>query len=194
MIINDGKGTGYQAKVDVNNRLQTLSVSLAAAQASAIEGDTYNINTGTINLTSANESALLYLKNNGIKDIHVTTIGYLLGNSTGGSGDLDLNVKRNPATGTIVSGANAVDVNINKNFGSTKTLTIDAFKGAEGSTLTNGDIAYYSLQPNSGRAYLINTGTLVIPQGSSIGISIIPQTGNTSMDVQVFLAVTEYDL
>jgi len=194
MLIEDGEGQGYKAGVDKNHRIQALCVSLDAGQEGATNGDTYNVNTGTISLTSANESALMYLKNNGTKDVHVTTIGYLIGNSTGGSGDLNLDVIRNPTAGTLVSGASAVDVNINKNFGSTNTLTVDAFKGAEGNTLTDGDVAYYSLQPNSGRAYLITTGTLVLPQGSSIGVNVTPQTGNTAMDIQVFLAITEYDL
>lgn len=194
MIILDGAGTGYAAEIDDKNRLQTLSVTLDVGQRSAIDGDTYNINTGSINLTTANESALLYLKNTGTSSLHVTTIGYLIGNSTGGTGDLELKVLRNPTTGTIVDNATAVNVNINKNFGSTKTLDATMYKGAEGYTFTNGGDAYYSLQPNSGRAYLINTGTLVLPQGSSIGVSAAPQTGNTSMDIQIFLAITDYRL
>lgn len=194
MIINDGKGTGYQAEVDEYNRLQTLSVSLDASQRSAIDGETYNINTGTINLTTANESALLYLKNTGATDLHLTSIGYLLGNSTGGSGDTLMTVKRNPTAGTVVSGATSVDINVNKNFGSTKTLSVNAYKGAEGNTITGGGDAYYSLLPGVSRSYVINTGTLVIPQGSSISVSMTPPTGNTSVDVQVFFAITDYRL
>lgn len=194
MIILDGSGNGYAAEVDNKNRLQTLSVTLDVGQRSAIDGDTYNINTGSINLTTANESALLYLSNTGTSSLHITTIGYLIGNSTGGTGDLELKVLRNPTTGTIIDNATAVDVNINKNFGSTRTLDATVYKGAEGYTFTNGSDAYYSLQPNSGRAYLINTGTLVLPQGSSIGVSAVPQTGNTSMDIQIFLAITDYRL
>lgn len=194
MYINDGKGTGSQAEVDVNNRLQTLSVSLAAAQRSAIDGDTYNVNTGTINLTTANESGLIYLKNTGSTDLHITSIGYLLGNSTGGTGDTLMTVKRNPTTGTLISGATNVDVNINKNFGSTQTLSVNAYKGAEGNTVTDGDEAYYSLLPGVSRSYVITTGTLVLPQGSSISVSMTPPAGNTSVDVQVFFAITDYRL
>lgn len=192
MIIADGAGKGRWAEVDKNQRLQTKSVSLSSVEASATQGDTYNINTGTIALTSANKSAVLYLKNNGENDLNITSIGFLLGNSTGGSGDLTVEVVRGPTGGTIVSSATDVSININKNFGSTKEIVIDAFKGVEASTLTGGTAGYSSLLNGSAKQYTIATGTLVLPRGSSIGVNITPQTGNTAMNVQVFFAVTEF--
>lgn len=193
-MILDGTGDGNKAKVDSDNRVHALSISATVQEDGAINGNTYNINTGTITLTSASESALLYFKNNGSNDVQITSIGYLIGNSTGGTGDLSPKVIRNPTGGTIVSGAVDVPVNINKNFGSFNTLTADVYKGAEGNTFTGGSDGYYSLLPGDARAYIINTGVLQLPKGSSIGISMTPQTGNTSMDVQVFMSITEYKL
>lgn len=193
-VILDGTGDGNKAKVDKDNRVHALSVSATVQENGAIDGNTYNINTGSINLTSSNESALLYFKNNGDNDIQVTSIGYLIGNSTGGIGDLQPKIVRNPTGGTIVSNAVDVPVLINKNFGSFNSLTVDAYKGVEGDTLTGGEDGYYSLLPGDARAYLINTGVLQLPKGSSIGITMTPQTGNTSMNVQVFMSVTEYKL
>jgi hypothetical protein len=190
MRIEDGYN-GTSAKVDSSNRLHTKSVTQTEEQSQANEGYTYNINTGTINLTSANKSAVLYLKNNSTKDLKITTVGYLFGNSTSGSGDLALEILRNPTGGTIVSGASDVTVNINKNFGSPRTLLADVYKGAEGNTLTGGEVALPSLLAGSARTYIIGTGVLIIPQGQSIGVNITPQSGNTSMNVMVFLAVTE---
>lgn len=193
-VILDGTGNGNKAKVDKDNRVHALSVSATVQENGAIDGNTYNVNTGSINLTSSNESALLYFKNNGANDIQITSIGYLIGNSTGGIGDLQPKIIRNPTGGTIVSNAVNVPVLINKNFGSFNSLTVDAYKGAEGDTLTGGEDGYYSLLPGDARAYLINTGVLQLPKGSSIGITMTPQTGNTSMNVQVFMSVTEYKL
>ena len=62
--IIDGTGTGAKVKVDSANRLHTHSVTEDLIEYAASQGDSYNINTGTINLTSATESALLYFKNN----------------------------------------------------------------------------------------------------------------------------------
>jgi hypothetical protein len=185
---------GDKAKVTSEGLLRTYSVSESIVENAAENGNSYNINTGTINLTSANESAVLYLKNNGNLDLHISAVGYLLGNSTGGAGDLELMVYRNPTTGTVISGATDVDINVNKNAGSSKTLTVNAYKGAEASTISGGNDWYKSLIPGAARSYVISTGTLVITPGSSIAVSIKPQAGNTSMNVQVFLSLIEYTL
>lgn len=190
--IEDGTGKGYRAKVDSENRLNVYSVSESILERAAEEGKSFNINTGTINLTSANKSAILYLKNNGDEEIVISSIGFLLGNSTGGSGDLIPEVIKNPTSGTIVSGATNVDINVNKNFGSSITLEVDAFKGAEASTITDGVVVYNSLLSGSARTYVISTGSIVLPKGSSIGVNLTPQTGNTSMNVQVFLSLIMY--
>jgi hypothetical protein len=193
-IISDGTGKGYRARVDVNNRIHALSVSSDVQGQSALEGNTYNVNSGTINLTSSSESAVLYFENTGEVDLHISSVGYLLGNSTGGSGDLEVRVLRNPTGGTIVSNAVDVDVNVNRNFGSSNELAALAYKGTEGDTITGGTEAYYTLLPKDATTYLISTGTLVLPRGKSIGIAITPQAGNTSMNAQFFLSVIEYNL
>lgn len=171
----------------------TKALTQEELEAAAEDGRSYNINTGSITLTSANKSACLYVKNNSTKDIIIPLAGFLIGNSTGGTGDLLLEIVRNPTTGTIVSGAGAVAVEANKNFGSNKTLTVDAFKGAEGNTITDGTTAYYSLLNSAGRQYVINTGWVVLPKGSSIGINVTPQASNTSMNIQCFLSIIEKD-
>jgi hypothetical protein len=186
---------GDKAKVTREGLLRTYSVTESIVENAAENGNSYNINTGSINLTgNATKSAVLYLKNNGSSDLHIATVGFLLGNSSGGTGDLLLEVVRNPTAGTIVSGAADVDINVNKNSGSSATLTVDAYKGAESLTLTGGQSWYYSLLAGSARPYAISTGTLVLTPGSSIGINITTQASNTSMDVQVFLSLIEYTL
>lgn len=192
--IIDGTGTGKKVRVDNANRLHTHSVNETLIEYAASQGDSYNINTGTINLTSATESALLYFKNNGNNDIHIASVGYLIGNSTGGTGDLQTKVIKNPTTGTIISGAVDVGINSNKNAGSSKVMDVDAFKGVEGNTFTDGSDFYYSLLSGSAKSYVISTGTVVLPKGSSIGVSVTPQSSNTSMDIQIFMSVTEYKL
>ena len=186
----DGTGTGSRARIK-NNRLYTLSISETIAEAAARAGDSYNVNTGVINLTSANKSAVFYLKNNGATDIAILTIGFLLGNSTGGTGDLKVDVVLNPTAGTIVSGALAPLIQANKNAGSSKSLTLDVYKGAEASTITDGSPWYDSLLAGAARPYVIATGSIILPKGSSVGVNITPQASNTSMDCEIFLSLIE---
>ena len=192
-IIIDGSGTGNKMKVDDENRAWTFSVSQTIAEAAASKGDSYNINTKQINLTSSSESCILYIKNNGDIDIKVLTIGFLMGNSTGGGGDMTLGVVKNPSSGTIITNEVAVPIVQNKNAGSSQTLDIDSFKGVEGDTVTGGDEWYHTLIAGAARPYIIGTGSLVLPKGSSFSVSVTPQAGNTSMDVSIFLSVIKDD-
>lgn len=192
--IQDGAGTGYTAKVDKQNRVHVHSVVETSEQEASSNGHSYNINTGTITLTSASESSVLYIKNNGNAPLHISTIGYLLGNSTGGTGDLTLDVYKGPTGGTLISDESAVAIEQNKNVTSSNVINVDVFKGAEGKTCTGGAHLYSSLLPSAARTYLVVTGNVSVGGGGSICIKITPQASNTSMGVQVFLALTEYNL
>lgn len=183
-MIKDGTGTSYLAKVNSENRMFTDAVERNHSQDAAIKGDAYNINTGVITLTSANKSAVLYVKNNAADNLYIDTLFYLIGNSTGGSGDMLITVLRNPTAGTIISNATAVEMNANRNFGSSKTLDVDDYKGAEGYTFTDGTKIIESIFNQSATRAAIAVGTIVLTQGTSIGIDVTPATGNTNLDVE----------
>jgi hypothetical protein len=185
MYLENGGGSGYRAKVNKNNQLYVNSVSKAEERQATRDGRSYNINTGSIELTSANESAVLFLKNNEDQNLHITSIIAILGQSTGGSAtdDVIVEVLRNPTAGTVVSDATAVDVNSNRNFGSSNTLTADVYKGAETKTLTDGNQHILSLiAPGTRVSFNIDE---VLTKGSSIGVTLNPPASNTSMDVMV---------
>lgn len=186
-VIEDGVGTSSKLKIDVNNRAHTRSVIATEYHDSTEEGDAYNINTGTITLTTANDSAVLYAKNNEERELHVTGIVVGLGPTTGGSGGIPvITIERNPTGGTIVSGATDVSINSNRNFGSANTLSVDAYKGdGTALTLTGGTDHLIAYQTTSGRLFLALDEILV--KGTSIGVRIDPQAGNTSMDCYVAL-------
>lgn len=193
-IIKDGTGTGKSLKIDEQNRAHTHAIIETLSQNGSRDGNSYNINTGTIVLTSATISELLYIENTGDNDLHVSTIGYLMGGSTGGSGDIVLGVNKNLTGGTLVSLATAPTINENKNVGSKKTLDANIYKGDEGTTGTGGNAFYSTIVGISPKTYIVNTGDIVIPRGGNISLNITPPTGNTSMNVQLFLAVEEYTL
>jgi stress response protein SCP2 len=187
IIIKDGVGTGNQAQVDTTNRLRTRTVSATESEEAAKEGNAFNLNTGVITLTSANESAVMYVKNNDSDTFHIESIALGIDNATGiTAGDqFKITIVRNPTVGTIVSDAVDVDINVNRNFGSVDTITSDVYKGGEGKTLTDGIDALLLYQGDSGR--LFAGITLMLPKGTSIGIKIDPPAGNTSVDCYVAL-------
>lgn len=184
--IRDGSGSGYLAKVNANNRLYVNAVSTDENLQASKQGNSYNINTGVITLTDDVETPVIYLKNNEVEDFHITSIAVGLGPSTGGTGGIPkITVIRNPTAGTIVSGATDVDINSNRNYGSSNTLVVDAYKGATGLTMTDGVDHIIFFQTASGR--LFASVDELLPGGGSIGIKIAPQSGNTGMDVYAAL-------
>ena len=188
--ITDGGGKGYSAEVDSENRLRVFSIAEPEVFNASSLGNSYNFNTGVINLTSASKSAVFYIKNNGDSDLITTQLFYLIGNSTAGTGDVLVTVLRNPTTGTIISNAVAMEMDgVNRNFGSSKSLTTDSYKGAEASTFTNGDKIIESIIDQSPTRVTVEVGGLVIPRGTSIGIDITPATSNSSLDVEFAASV-----
>lgn len=186
-VLEDGSGTGREAKVDALFRLNTNALSQPLSDHYVANGHAYNVNTGNVTLTSANESALLYLKNNEDEKIVVTAFIYLLGNSDQSGGDTLVQVLRNPTAGTIIDNAVA-QVPVNRDFGSSNTLTsVLSYKGVEGDTLTDGTIAVESLFSAAGRQTI--TVPVVLEKGNSIGITYTPQTSNTSQTIQIAMAI-----
>jgi hypothetical protein len=185
-FIEDGAGTGKRAKVNASNKLKTDSTTHSQALDANIDGDAYNINTGIVTLTNATETPLLYLKNGEDKDMVVEAV--VIGVFDSSDGDSTANVTatfvRNPTAGTIVSGATAVDINSNRNYGSANTLSNSlAYKGATGNTMTDGDDhILVRITENSRNFISINE---ILPKGTAIGVKIQPPTSNTSMGVYV---------
>lgn len=183
--IQDGTGSGFSMKVDEKGRAHVDSVTTQREEAQSQRGFAFNVNTGNITLTNgATKNAVLYIKNNEDYDLIITNIFYILGNTTSGTGNCYLEIVRNPTTGTIISGATAVSINQNKNFGSSRALSVTAYKGATGLTFTNGD-DYAATILNAGPQRIVITGgSITLPKGASIGINYTTPTSNTSQIVQ----------
>lgn len=184
VTIKNGAG-GDIAKVDTKGRLQTFSISEGLNIESANIGENYNINTGAVTLTSANESAVLYMKNNEDKSFVIEDVIVILGASTGGTGDLQVELIRNPTTGTIITNAVDVDIVSNRNFGSNRELLKDTYKGAEGNTLTNGETFASTTRSSASTVIHFDGDVMILPKGTSIGVNITPQASNTSMVVKI---------
>jgi hypothetical protein len=188
-IIQDGTGKSYGAKVDIDGRLHVDSIGTDREAYSSQLGNSFNLNTGRITLTNAaTDNAVMYVKNNESSPLVLSNFFYQTGASTGGSGNIYVSVIRNPTTGTIVSGATAGDINVNRNFGSSKALDVTFYKGATGTTFTDGQVALESILPTSTQRIAVSAGSITLPKGSSVGIRFTTPTGNTSMIVEFAIA------
>lgn len=168
MKIEDGTGDGNSAKVDNNKRLHVQAITETEAVQAAELGDSYNLNTGLLSVTG--DATLVYIKNNEDQDLIVEAIA--LGSFEGitHSDDPYITLVRNPTAGDLISDATAISMNQNRNFGSTKTLTADVYKGKVSGTVTGGnDAAILQVNPATRSFYQID---FILPKGSSMAIKL----------------------
>ena len=187
--ILDGTGAGWGARVDSRFRLHTDSVTRTQSQQAILLGEGFNISTGSITLTSANQSAVFYIENDSDTDLVIKEIGIALGTSTGGTGIATIALSANATAGTIISNATAVTTNFNRNLGSTKAIDGNVFKGIEGATLTGGTSAGSTSRSSFVDPIIFDADIFVLPKGTSIGVFVTPPSGNTSQSCVVFATV-----
>jgi hypothetical protein len=183
--IQDGTGKGFLVKVDNDNRLYSNAVTREEVELSVFLGNAYNINTGAVTITNAaTDNGIWYLKNTGASDVVIHEILIILGTSTGGIGDGTLKVFRNPTTGTLISGALAVEANVNRNFSSSNTLDVVTYRGATATTITDG-ITLGSTNRSGASVVNFTSTPFLLKTGNSIGISWAAATGNTSQTIRI---------
>ncbi len=175
-IIKDGTGTGNVVKVDEENRLHTHAFTVNINQSAAMQGDSYQAGTGVINLTSDTESAIFYFKNTSLIDILMYEQFLDLGASTSGVGSSTITYYTQATSGTLISTA-TVAMPANRRLTDATVLGALVYKGTEGATLAGGTVSAFV------SAGFVNQSPTVFPPGISLGVSITPPAGNTSMNV-----------
>jgi hypothetical protein len=174
--IQDGAGHGYEAQVDQTNRLLVRAVTETEVQDAVQTGDGYNVNTGPLSIST--DSALIYLKNTGTRELVIEALAVGLG--VGSASDIArVTLIRNPTAGNIVTGASGVSMNQNRNFGTNQTLQADVYKGGNAATFTDGDDIALFFQPLNGRLFAdIN---FQLEPGNSVGINLVPNLSSGSV-------------
>ena len=179
--INDGK-TGRSVEVNTNNRLMVSAADVELIDSQTARGMSYTFGSGPINLTSASESAVLYIKNTDpvnvlVLDRFIITIG----KSTGAVDGLSLKIFKNPTSGTLLSSGTPTTGG-NRNYGSLISSQSDSKSGAEGLTLlptaSNFSTLFFPQE-----SFTNLPAGFILPVGTSIGFSWTPSSGNTSVDV-----------
>ena len=141
-------------------------------------------------MTTANQSSLLNIFNDEAEDIDwgVRSISVTSTASTGGSDQWLVGFVKNATSGTLITAGTDVDAN-NLNLGSNRPLSVIAKEGVEGSTLTGGTTSVDIMIPLSPGALAADPEVVVVPQGTSLGINVTPQAGNTSVNITVSITL-----
>jgi hypothetical protein len=178
-IIESGGINPYKLVVNAEGRGNVQSHQISNVDAEAIAGNGYNVNTGDITLTNATKITA-YMKNTGTKDIIITAFIYLTGNSTAGAATSDFvyTAIGNPTAGDIITNTNAVDINVNRRLGSSNTLTVVAYKGAQGETAVSGGTDLFGTRlSGSGRQSI--PFLVAVPAQQSVAVDFTPKASNT---------------
>lgn len=187
--IMDGTGTSSLAGVDSGNRLLTRSITSKELLAATLNGGGFLCTFSQIlTLTSDSESAIAYFKTNETSDLIVTALTVCVGASDG-TGEVIYTQYGNPTAGTIIGDENP-GIILNKNVGSTEALDSLFYYGGEAETFTESLGSFDCMMP-SNSTKTINYES-ILTKGASLGLSITPPTGNTSM--KVTFAVEFYKL
>ena len=133
-IILDGTGQGFTAKVDSLNRLHTHSLGVTMIQSAALNGDSFNISSGLIELTDDADSAIYYLKNNTHDDLFIYSQSLLIGTSTGSGLDIATVTFSTDITGGTIVTDEVDSVAVNSKIGASNQLEVDSFSGGQGKT------------------------------------------------------------
>lgn len=190
MIIQDGTGSGSQAGVTDTHRILVDAISRDAIVTAATAGKAFNFSTGLVTLTSASASGLFFLKNNEVENLVISEILLQANQSTGGASGIGFwELIRNPTGGTLISNAVAVDIQQNFNFGSVATILADIFKGAEGNTITGGNLFSINHGQNVPSVLVTRFANIALARGSSCAVRFTPPPGNTSLVVSVSCSV-----
>jgi predicted flavoprotein YhiN len=189
MKIESGSGNGREAKVGNENRLYVDAKTIPEKLISTKDGNAYNLNTGIVSISAT--TGMMYVKNNEDKDLAIEAV--IIGTGAGSyntTGEVQIQITRNPSTGTLIeSTPTNVDQNANRNFGSSNTLSVTAYKaGASGDTITNGTDIILIGAPNAQARTAANID-LILQKGNSIGIEVNPNLASGSVNCYVALIV-----
>lgn len=165
IVIKDGKGSGISAEVKSNNKLATEAVTTtrAAYFADVLDSSYIVANGDYVSLTTLNtQTAILYLKYTGEGDLHISNI------RTCGDVHQKWKLYKNITGGTILSGTNAL-LN-NSRFNTSSELDATAKYGADGTTLSGGDLIEVWIN-HEGHSIEDYDGALILGKNDSVTLT-----------------------
>ena len=181
VIIDDGKGTGKKAEINLNNQMRVRATSHDEEHfATSTDEQSYQVSSsqepGVPSLTFANTNVgdVMNIKNIGTIDLIITSI-VASADAAGGV----LSIYKNKVTDTLTQNIPVTPTNLN--FGSAKTSTteVDIWDETNGDGiqgLTGGDLMRSEVIGTN--EVIVTNGAVLIPQGKSLTINYSNNTGS----------------
>lgn len=170
LTIEDGKGTGYQAEVDIRNMLHTHALIETAEHFASISGNAYNmVFSQTADSTG---SFILYIKNQFEEDLIFK--GIQLRTSQDESVQVHINMAGTPSSGQATT---ATNLNAGSPFQAQGIFQV----GNNITGLSGGSIVYpYFVKGGESSLYYRFEQDLIIPKNRVIGLSC--ENGSVKID------------
>jgi len=183
-FIEDGTGKGYIAKVNTKNRLHVQSVVTSALAQAGVDGAAWTM-PNTTTLTSANPSAVAYIKNTGttamvFRDL---TLMFNKSNESTGTPNPLQTIKIEIKGGIVTENLPNTLIQIPLRPSKAQTISITAKGGIEGSAVTAGvTISTYYVQCGS-TPHIIAAGEgyFFLEPASTLAVVLTPPAGNTNL-------------
>jgi len=160
MKIDDGGGSGVQAKVDGELRLSTFAVTEPEDKHVNREGKVWSYNQSTTSI--ATNDFVFYLKNNGEAELAVSDLRCMCGTIT------TLTIEC--VTGTA-GGSTSALTPVPRNLGSSKIPDATCIESVDITGITGGGVIYFQRCAVADTQYHLSmTSNIIIPQGQAIAI------------------------
>jgi len=135
MLIEDGKGTGVKAQVNVRNHLVTTSVALSdEAFVSLEDSRAYSLDTKVLAIPAAFDGVVMYLQNlDPEKDIVIARLNQLIDLPSAGA---SWSLLRNPTLATLANNNAKLPINLNFESGQKANVVAEIWDEVGGSGIT----------------------------------------------------------
>lgn len=166
--IEDGKGAGNRAQVDIKNRLLTKAVTYCdCKEISERDAQSYEFATGAfIAVTTTAEHALLYLKNtSSTRHLHIHTM------RTCGTAIQKWLLYKNDTGGTLISDINA-GTKVNHNFSSSNVAEADVWAASGAGKTRSGGVIMSQHINDIGHSEIPFEGALILGQNDSLTLTV----------------------
>jgi len=173
MKIDDGAGSGRQARVNGRKELDVFAVIESELESANDNGLAYNLNSGEVTSIASGDATLIYFKNGEAATFVIDAIAVGLRGFTNLTDMAVLTIIKNPTAGDLISDATAIDINSNSNFGSSNVINngSDLFKGKNAGTITGGSDHAIIYAANNARVFAILN--MELTKGASIAVKVV---------------------
>jgi hypothetical protein len=186
-FIQDGKGRGFLASVDNNNRLVTSAVNQTTFEEASAKGLGFNLNTEFVSITVGTQTPLFYFKNNEPYDVLISA--WFIGLGVAGGSPTENALLKVWANPTAVSGGVSVTPQ-NRRVGEGRSFAFDAKKQDSGTPLlATPPSSPLLFQTQTASTRVFSEVDLTLPRGQSLLVTL---TANGAQTINAYTGFSGY--